>query len=332
MNPPKLDAEDYIQWLIASPLDASACEAARCSHPHIAHDAYTRLLERLEPSPDNLWDEVRHLIDLNRGMLVVDDSTLDKPYAKHIELVSRHWSGKHHSVVQGINLISLVWTDGDIAIPINWRVFHKANDGLSKNDHLRQMLETARQRGFSPQCVLWDSWYSALDNLKLLRSWGWRFFVGLRSNRQMNTDACGNRAISELDWSQGESQRAHLRGFGWVQAYRCLDGPGNKTRYFISSENVQLDEAQVQQKREEAQKIEDYHRGLKQECNIERCQARGARKQRNHIGMAIRAFVRLEWHRYKSGVSRHASKRMVLRHAIRAYLNAPSFVLQTPTA
>ena len=145
MNPPKLDAEDYIQWLIASPLDASACEAARCSHPHIAHDAYTRLLERLEPSPDSLWDEVRHLIDINRGMLVVDDSTLDKPYAKHIELVSRHWSGKHHSVVQGINLISLVWTDGDIAIPIDWRVFHKANDGLSKNDHLRQMLGRVRK-------------------------------------------------------------------------------------------------------------------------------------------------------------------------------------------
>ena len=35
------------------------------------------------------------------GILVVDDSTLDKPYARHIDLVTRHWSGKHHAVVRG---------------------------------------------------------------------------------------------------------------------------------------------------------------------------------------------------------------------------------------
>ena len=46
-------------------------------------------------------------------MLVLDDSTLDKPYARDIALVGRHWSGKHHAVVQGIGRVSLLWTDGD---------------------------------------------------------------------------------------------------------------------------------------------------------------------------------------------------------------------------
>ena len=58
-------------------------------------------------------------------MLVLVDSTLDKPYAKFIELVTRHWSGKHHAVVQGINLVSLLWTDGDRHIPCDYRLFHK---------------------------------------------------------------------------------------------------------------------------------------------------------------------------------------------------------------
>src|SRR5205823_2453710 len=30
-----------------------------------------------------------------------DDSTLDKPYARKIELVGWHWSGKHRDVVRG---------------------------------------------------------------------------------------------------------------------------------------------------------------------------------------------------------------------------------------
>ena len=42
-----------------------------------------------------------------RGVLVIDDTTLDKPYAKKIELVRRHWSGKHRRVVSGINLRAL---------------------------------------------------------------------------------------------------------------------------------------------------------------------------------------------------------------------------------
>lgn len=45
--------------------------------------------------------------------LTIPDTTVDKPYASKMALVSRHWSGKQHEVVQGINLISLVWSDGD---------------------------------------------------------------------------------------------------------------------------------------------------------------------------------------------------------------------------
>jgi IS4 transposase len=38
--------------------------------------------------------------------------------------------------------------------------------------------------------------------------------------------------------------------------------------------------------------IENYHRGLKQFCGVEKCQARSATAQRNHIAMALRAAFR----------------------------------------
>ncbi len=330
MNPPKCHDEDYIQWLIASPKLISCTEAARSDRRPVAHDAYTRLLGRLEPDPETLWAEVESLVSLEGGCLIVDDSTLDKPYGPHIELVTRHWSGKHHGVVEGINLITLLWTDGDLALPIDWRVFDKERDGLTKNDHLRQMLQTARQRGFKPDCVLWDSWYSSLDNLKLLRSWGWSFFVGLKSNRQLDPDGSGNRAVSELVFEQ-PSKRMHLKGFGWVTAYRVESQ--RDARFFISDEGQRLDEMKVQQKKEQAQQIEGYHRGLKQECHIERCQARQAKKQRNHIMLALRAFVRLEWNRYLRGPSRLALKQQIIRQAIGTYLEDPRYTLDiNPTA
>ena len=52
-----------------------------------------------------------------QGALILDDTTLDKPHARHMGLVTWHWSGKHQRVVQGINLISLVWTDGEALLP-----------------------------------------------------------------------------------------------------------------------------------------------------------------------------------------------------------------------
>jgi putative transposase len=73
--------------------------------------------------------------------------------------------------------------------------------------------------------------------------------------------------------------------------------------------------------------IENYHRGLKQCCGVERCQARSGRAQRNHIGMAIRAFLRLERHFYATGVSWYEAKAEIIRGAIRAYIAKPLYVL-----
>ena len=101
---------------MATPKVCSATEAARVqpqSSDPPAHDAFTRLLHRLEPDPTTLWQEAQSQVALDDGLLVFDDSTLDHLSARKIELVVRHWSGKHHAVVRGINLMTWLWTDGD---------------------------------------------------------------------------------------------------------------------------------------------------------------------------------------------------------------------------
>ena len=62
----------------------------------------------------------RGLVQREGGVLVLDDTTLDKPYARKMELVTRHWSGKHRRVVAGINLLTLLWTDGHALIPLRF--------------------------------------------------------------------------------------------------------------------------------------------------------------------------------------------------------------------
>jgi len=68
---------------------------------------------------------VKSLVALQEGVLVLDDSTLDKPYAQQMDLFTHHWSGTHQAVVKGINLLSLLWTDGEARLPFDFRIYKK---------------------------------------------------------------------------------------------------------------------------------------------------------------------------------------------------------------
>lgn len=327
MNAPKCSEYDYINFLVAAQKVFSTLEAAR-SHPvdkgEPAHDAYTRLLQRLPADSAALWEEVQGCIDTGMGLLVIDDTTLDKPYASKMALVSRHWSGKHHEVVQGINLISLVWTDGNACLPCDFRLYNKVNDGLSKNDHFQAMLRVAKERGFAPAVVAFDSWYSSLDNLKLVRGFGWEWLTRLKSNRQVSLQKGLQHAICDIDIPL-TGCTVHLRGYGFIKVFRTVDKNGNADFWATSRLDMTTVEREAYANR--AWLIEDYHRSLKQFTGIQAGQFRLELAQRNHIGLAIRAFVRLEVYRWQHHVAIFEAKLNIIRQALRLYLAHPTVVL-----
>jgi hypothetical protein len=329
MNPPKCDEMDYINFLIAAQQVFSHVEAAR-THPveeqAPAHDAYTRLLKRLPPDSEMLWQEVKPQIDREKGVLVLDDTTLDKPYSSQMALVTRHWSGKHGRVVQGINLISMVWTDCDCRLPCDFRLYNKVQDGLSKNDHFQHMVQQAAERGFQPTLTVFDSWYSGLPNLKLLRSLSWHWLTQLKSNREVSLDRSGNRAIREI-LIPPQGRLVHLKGYGWIKVFRTVGTNGGAEYWATSRLEMTIEEAAFFAL--DAWQIEVYHRGLKQFTGVARAQCRLEVSQRNHIGLAIRAFVRLESHRLLSGISWSEAKTGIIRSAMRQYLAHPSITLQS---
>src|SRR5215208_3423315 len=224
-----------------------------------------------------------------------------------MELVHRHWSGKHQQVVNGINLATLLWSKAEALVPTDFRVYDKPRDGLTKNDHFRAMLEQAKERGFEPRYVLFDSWYSSLDNLKAIRAYGWRWLCRLKSNRLVNPDKSGNVAIEEVE-IPAEGRVVHLKGYGMVRVFRTVakrkkkDGGAEHYHYWATDDLRMSEEAREELERQ-GWGIETYHRGLKQCCGIERAQARSGRAQRNHLGLALRAFLRLEANRLRNGVS-----------------------------
>ena len=304
-------------------------EAARCypeGSDSPSHDAFTRLLQRWPPDTEALWIESSHLVRPGEGILIVDDTTLDKPYAKKMDLVYPQYSGKHHSVVNGINITTLVWTDGCSVIPVDFRIYDMYNDGKTKNNHLRDMLEKAKERGFRPDFVLFDSWYSSLDNLKKIRGLGWHWLTRLKTNRLVNPDKTKNVQISTID-IPSDGRNVHLKGYGFVKVFRIVSKDGDEEHW--ATDLIDMEEPDRKELAKRSWKIEEYHRGIKQFCGVERCQARNGQSQRTHILLSIRAFLRLEIERIRTTRSWFESKQSVIRNAIKEYIKYLNYNVST---
>ena len=298
-----------------------------------------RLLYRLPADSQALWCEAEPSVNKAQGILVIDDSTLDKPYAQKMELVTRHWSGKHQQVVSGINLITLMWTDGDSHIPCDYRLYNKDHDGLTKNDHFQALIATADDRGFQPECVVFDSWYSSLKNLKTIRQHQWQWLTQLKSNRQVNLNRPGNQPVSQLPIGN-KGTIVHLKGYGLIKVFKSrlvedsrkaeIVSKNGNIEYWATSD-LSMNELFRLKYAELSWAIEEYHRGIKQFVGVERCFARKAVAQRNHIGLALRASLRIERHRFLTGIGWFEAKVSIIRDAVRAYLAKPIYILN-PTA
>lgn len=328
----KCSKESYCQFLIATQNNFTATNFASLTD-NLSHDSISRFLSRTKLTPKILWEYSQTFVSLESGYLICDDSVLDHPYGEQIGLAKWQYSGTHHDVVFGIGLTTLLWTGGkdmDEHIPVDFRIYAKQEDGNTKNDHFRQMLTTAKTRGFKPNKVLMDGFYASLGNLKLINQYGWIFVTRLKSNRLVST-APGKQnrhPLKEIEIPQ-EGLILHLKGFGMVKVFLIDFQNGNKEYIGTNDLTLSLEDARLAGA--QRWKIEEYHRGLKQTVGIEMCQSRNKRAQRTHIFCSILSFLALEKKRMEDNISWYEAKRKIISDALFSYLKSPLITLPVKT-
>jgi hypothetical protein len=171
--------------------------------------------------------------------------------------------------------------------------------------------------------VLFGGWYAGLENLKQVRSCGWGFLGRLRGNRLVRLDRGEPAAAERLPIAEAGAV-VWLPGFGPVRVFRTAARDGG-AEYRVTNDTGLPEVGRVLAGL--AWGAEESHRGLKQFTGVDRCRARMTRAQRNHIGWSIRALVRLELHRFTTGISRFEAKMRIVRDAVRAYLTRPTMRL-----
>jgi len=217
--------------------------------------------------------------------------------------------------VKGIGVVNALWqTSRDEYTPIDYRIWNPPDDGKTKNEHFRDMLSSAKSRGLEPEMVVADSWYSSLDNLKSIRSHGWDWVMGLKSNRLVNKP---HVQLCQLDIPD-EGLKVHLKGYGWIKVFRFV-GKNGRTD-FIGTSRLDLNREQIKSYFERRWSIEVMHRELKQTCGFGRCQSVTGRVGRNHIGLSFIALVRKHRSRRCDNISTYQQDWEVIRPAIQQAL------------
>ena len=325
---------DYCQYLLSSPINYTLTNLAEHLEG-VSHDRVNRYLRQEKLTPRLLWENVKDQVQAcEDGMIVFDDTVLDKRYAHAIEMSRRQYSGCEHRVIRGIGLVSCLYVNAQTRQfwVIDYRLYDPAGDGKTKLDHVKEMLihlVDIKQLPF--QTVLMDSWYAAQKLMGLIDGLGKIYYCPLKVNR-LADDSSGvekYKRIDQLEWSADEQEHGKLikvRGFPKdkkVKLFRVIVST-DKTDYVVTNNLSQASTDVVQQVCEVRWKIEEFHRELKQLTGVEACQCRKARIQRNHIACALLVWSRLKTIAYQSGRTIYQIKHGMLSDYLIEQLKRPS--------
>ena len=122
----------------------------------LSHDKVSRFLADREYTSKGLWKEVKftvRAIASEQAVLIVDDTIHEKPHSDESELICWHYDHCTGLTVKGINLLHMVYTSGNMNIPVAFELVkkpfvffdiethkEKRKSDVTKNTLMQQML------------------------------------------------------------------------------------------------------------------------------------------------------------------------------------------------
>ncbi|NJM39617.1 MAG: transposase [Anaerolineae bacterium] len=323
----------YCQYLLSTPSNYTLTHFGAHSREY-SHDQMNRYLQRDRLPPRLVWENVRGQVEQSpNGVLIFDDVVVDKRHAQTMALVRPQWSGNAKAVIDGIGIVTCVYVNPELGQfwVIDYRIYDPECDHKSKLDHMREMVNNAivyKQLQFS-DCGM-DTWYAAADEMKYIAGQGKTFYCPLKDNRYVRAaDQTGAFCrVDDLIWSAEELRSGkliHLQGTQdfTVKLFR-FDFPTGKRDFIVTNDLTQAWTPSAQQVCGWRNKIEEFHREVKQLTGLGHCQCRLARIIRNHIACAFLVWCRLKHVADQSARTIYQVKHGLLSDYLRRELRHPS--------
>jgi len=341
MNKTYLDL--YTDYLLSTFGYATATGLERMTDGEVSHDQITRFLSKETYTSKDLWLEVKPTVrevESEAGVLIFDDTIQEKPYTDENEVMCWHYDHSKGRSVQGFNLLNCLYYVADVSIPVAFELVNKPlqycdlktkrqkrKSLISKNELMRQMLDVCITNQLKFRFVLFDIWFSSVENMRYVKEKHHKDFVcALKGNRWValsKEDQAAKRfhRIDELSWSEKGTFTAWLKNVPFPvtlvrQVFENKDG-STGTLYLACSDTTIEREAieAVYQKR---WPIEVFHKSLKQNAALGKAPVRRVMTQNNHIFATLYAVFKLECLKIKHRLNHFSLRSKIYLKALRS--------------
>ncbi|MBI5470068.1 transposase [Candidatus Kaiserbacteria bacterium] len=307
----------YLTGLL-SVAERATCAALVRMQRGISHDGLTRLLQRETLDWQTLLSSIVASIvgRLSTGYLIIDDTVIDKTFARAIEGIAWVYSSKENRSILGLSVVVLCWSNGTVTVPLGLRIWRK-DDGKSKVDLAVELLRWVKKLPcFSPQYVVFDSWYGAERLMATIERFGWTWVTQLKRNRRLN--GVQLRALHRHPYWMEEGTLEHSHHVLVVRH-------GKK---FFATNDTSWGKKQLLEIYGTRWPIETMFRVLHNQLGLGACEARTIRAQAAHITLCCMAYVTLERERQSRSRTHYALRREYRFHPERAERAVNSMIFQ----
>ena len=284
--------------------------AAMSSNLGIPYNEVRRYFHNFEYEQEELKKFFIAMVNLHStkekpGTLIADGTNIAKIYGKKFEQSGYDYNNAIKSVTKGITVITLVWTNGDIVIPLNFECWVREKD--LKNEYLYKkkttiakelILEYKHKVPF--YCIALDGEYGSEDFLSFLDINDIKYIMRMPKNRMVcingRFESLKNQPIFQL-----KRNTKYVKGKG---SYKGINmnfishkrkGKNNtKEVVFIASNIEGLLPKEYVDLYDGRWPIEMMFRTLKQYLGLQQCQSVSIKNQRAHIFGTFLACTELD--------------------------------------
>jgi hypothetical protein len=314
----KADLDLYTDYLLSTFGAATATGLSAMVGGDVSHDQVTRFLSAQEYTSKDLWQQVKSTvrsIEGEEGVLIFDDTIQEKAWTDESELICWHFDHCSGRTVKGINLLNALYYCNETSIPVAFELVKKPiqysdlttkklrrKSERTKNEMMREMIQTCIDNTLKFRFVLMDSWFSSEENFDFITGKKKHFIAALKDNRLIALSEEDKKKkrftrVDELDFPEQTCVRGWLKGYAKEvlvvrQVFKNKDDSTGILHLVCS--DLTCDYNAITTTYQKRWKVEVFHKSLKSNANLAKAPTRTLRTQSNHVFMAIYATFKLE--------------------------------------
>ncbi len=308
----------YTDYLLSTFGAATARGLSAMLEGEVSHDRITRFLSEQDYTSKELWQQVKatvRKVEREDGVLILDDTIQEKAWADESELMCWHYDHCSGRNIKGINLLNALYHSNGTSIPVAFELVKKPiqycelktrqvkrKSEVTKNEMMRQMIDTCISNDLKFRFVLMDSWFSSEENFDFITRKGKHFIAALKDNRLVALSQEDRKKkrylrVDELDFPEQTALQGWLKGYAKAvllvrQVFKNKDGSTGILHLVCS--DLTCDYNAITTTYKKRWKVEIFHKSLKSNANLAKSPTRTLRTQSNHIFMSICPAFKLE--------------------------------------